>query len=139
MQTNTKWVKALAFDAEASQHTVRIDTTVDGGGLDSGMGPKQMLLCSLSACSGMDVVSILEKKRQEITAYRLEIDGVRAEPGTWPRPFLSITMRHIVTGEDLDPVAVARAVELSDEKYCTVVSTLRSQPEVQSLWTIEEA
>ena len=116
-----------------------MDAHGESGGQGLGPSPVEALLASAAACCGMDVVSILEKKRQEVTAYRLEIDGVRAEPGTWPRPFLSITMRHIVTGEDLDPVAVARAVELSDEKYCTVVSTLRSQPEVQSLWTIEEA
>ena len=67
------------------------------------------------------------------------IGAVRREAGTWPRPFQSITMRHIVKGEGLDPVAVARAVELSDEKYCTVVSTLRSQPVIQSHWTIESA
>ena len=135
-----KWKGGMAFEATGDGGaSFTMDAHPESGGQGLGPSPVEALLASAAACSGMDVVSILEKKQQKITGYRLEIDGVRAEPGTWPRPFQSITMRHIVKGEGLDPVAVARAVELSDEKYCTVVSTLRSQPVIQSHWTIESA
>lgn len=134
------WKGGMAFEAKGEGGaSFTMDAHAESGGQGLGPSPVEALLASAAACSAMDVVSILEKKRQKVTGYRLEIDGVRDAPGTWPRPFLSITMRHIVRGEDLDPTAVARAVELSDEKYCTVVSTLRSQPEIQSLWTIEDA
>ena len=69
--------------------------------------------------------------------YRVEIDGERGPRGVYPRPFLSITLRHIVRGENIDPAAVARAVELSDTKYCTVITTLRAAPEVKSEFVVE--
>jgi putative redox protein len=80
---------------------------------------------------------ILQKKKQVLTSYRIEIDGERGPVGVYPRPFISVTMRHIVSGENLDPAAVARAVALSDEKYCTVLATVRSAPSVTSAWVIE--
>lgn len=132
------WRHDLKFSATTpSNHRIEFDTVPSEEGPSSGPTPMEMLLASAAACSAMDVVSILQKKRQEVTAYRIEIDGLRSEPGVWPRPFLSIHIRHFVSGVDLDPAAVARAVELSDEKYCSVVSTLRSHPEVTSTFTIE--
>ena len=85
----------------------------------------------------MDVISILEKKRQKVTDYRVEIDGERTPQGEFPRPFLSIKVRHILTGENLDPTAVNRAVNLSDEKYCSVSATIRSAPPIVTEWRIE--
>ena len=85
----------------------------------------------------MDIVNILEKKRQKIDSYRVEVDGERVPTGTWPRPFLSITVRHIVKG-DVDPDALARAIELTDEKYCSVIATLRQGPKIESVWEIEK-
>lgn len=87
----------------------------------------------------MDVVNILEKKRQKVTGYRVEVDGERVPKGQWPRPFLSITVKHIITGDGIDPVAVQRAIELTDEKYCSVIATLRQAPTVSSVWEIEGA
>lgn len=102
-----------------------------------GPTPVEALLSSIAACSAMDVVNILEKKRQKIDSYRVEVEGERVPVGEWPRPFLSITVKHIVKGENIDPDAVARAVELTDEKYCSVIATLRQAPRVESVWEIE--
>lgn len=85
----------------------------------------------------MDVISILQKKRQPVKAYRVEIDGERNPPGEFPRPFKSITIRHIVEGDQVDPNAIEMAVRLSDEKYCTVITTLRLAPTVRSVWKHE--
>lgn len=131
------WVGGMAFRAVGDRgDSFTMDSGPDSGGQGLGVSPVEAMLASAAACSGMDVVSILEKKRQKLTGYRIEVEGVRPEPGEWPRPFESITVTHFISGEDLDPAAVQRAVELSDEKYCTVVSTLRSAPTVTTKWEI---
>jgi putative redox protein len=86
----------------------------------------------------MDVVSILEKKKQKITHYRVEIEGERAPHGApYPRPYTSLTIKHILEGEDLDEAAVKRAIELTDEKYCSVIATLRATPPISSIYEIK--
>ena len=132
------WNGGLRFTSETpTNHSVVLDAYTEEGKPSVGPTPVEMLLTSIAACSAMDVISILEKKRQVVTAYRGEIDGVRGPEGVYPRPFESITVRHFVAGEDLDPVAVERAVQLSDEKYCTVMSTLRAGPKIVNEWSIE--
>ena len=103
----------------------------------SGPTPMEALLCSLAACTAMDVVSILEKKRQKLTSYRLEITGDRPAKGTYPRPFTKITVKHVFSGQDLDQIAITRAIQLSDEKYCSVSMTLKAGVDIESNWTIE--
>lgn len=128
----------MAFEAKPpSGNGFTLDAHPESGGQNLGPTPVEALLAAAAACSAMDVISILEKKKQVVTGYRLEVDGIRGEEGVYPRPFLSITIKHIVKGENVDPIAVARAVELSDSKYCTVVSTLRQAPAVVSEWLIE--
>jgi putative redox protein len=133
-----QWQGRLAFEAEApSGHRLLLDAYSEEDDPKTGPTPIEALLGSIGACSAMDVISVLEKKRQKVTSYRIEVDGERAPEGEWPRPFLSLTIRHILTGEDLDPVAVERAVELSDDKYCSVIATLRTSPEIRSEWQVE--
>lgn len=102
-----------------------------------GPTPFEAFMATLAACSAMDVISILNKKKQTVTSYRVEVDGERGPEGVYPRPFLSMTVKHILSGENLDPEAVKRAVELSDSKYCSVIATLRQAPTVTSEWQIE--
>lgn len=128
----------MAFDASTpSGHSVRLDTIPESGEAGSGPTPVEMLLASLATCSAMDVVSILQKQRQSVESYRVEIEGERVPPGSWPRPFTSITIRHILRGEDLREELVRRAVQLSDEKYCSVLATVRASPPIASEWAIE--
>ena len=115
-----------------------MDAHPEFGGQGLGPTPVETLLSAIAACSGMDVIAILEKKRQVVTGYRIEVDGDRPPPGNYPRPFSEIRVRHYVTGKNIDPAAVKRAVELSDDKYCTVITTLRAAPKVKSDWVIEE-
>lgn len=132
-----EWKGGMAFEATGENGMgFRMDAHPDHGGEDTGVSPVEALLASAAACSGMDVISILQKKKQIVTGYRIEVDGVRTVPGEFPRPFKSITIRHFVEGENLDEVAVARSVQLSDEKYCTVLATLRVSPEIKSEFEI---
>lgn len=85
--------------------------------------PVEMLLVSVAACTAMDVQSILEKKRQDVTAYNVEITGTRAEDH--PKKFTAFQVHHIVHGRNVSEKAVADAVELSDTKYCSVAATVR--------------
>jgi len=85
--------------------------------------PLEMLLVSVAGCTAMDVQSILEKKRQDVTAYNVEITGTRAEDH--PRKYTAFHVHHIVRGRNVSEKAVADAVELSDTKYCSVAATVR--------------
>jgi putative redox protein len=123
MNVTTKWVSALAFDATAdSGHTVRIDTSVEGGGLGTGMNPKKMLLASLCGCSGMDVVDILQKMKVPFT--KMEITAEAEQTTEHPKVFKFVTMvyRADVAPEHLDKLK--RAAALSHDKYCGVSAML---------------
>ena len=136
--TIVDWKGGMVFESTPpSGHKLVIDISVDEGGSNTGPTPVETLLSAIASCSAVDVVMILQKKKQKLTAYRVEIDGERGPVGVYPRPFVLFTIRHIVSGENIDPAAVARAVQLSDEKYCTVLATIRSSPGVSSDWVIE--
>ena len=133
-----QWTDGGGFEADVPTGAkFTIDTHPDHGGHGLGPTPVEALLASVAACSAIDVLDILKKKRQNVTSYRVEVDGDRPPPGQYPRAFSEIRVRHILKGENLDPEAVQRAVELSDTKYCTVITTLRAAPTVTSSWEIE--
>ncbi len=133
------WKGNMAFEANMpSGNTLLMDAYPESGGSQSGPTPVEALVASIAGCSAMDVVSILKKKQQEITSYRVEIEWDRGPEGVYPRPITGVRVKHIVRGANVDPAAVARAVQLSDEKYCTVMATLRQSTPIQSEWTIEE-
>lgn len=135
---SVEWKGGMAFEANPpSGNRFVMDAIPEVGGEDLGPTPVEALCASVAACSAMDVISILQKKKQTVTAYRIEVEWTRGPEGVYPRPITSMIVRHIVAGDNVDPVAVARAVELSDSKYCTVVSTLRSAPAITSEYRIE--
>ena len=132
MQSTLTWVGDMRVDAlPDSGSKMRFDS--DG---QTGPSPMEALLMSLAACTAMDVISILQKKRQNVVSYKVEVSGERPPKGEWPRPFLKIYVKHLLEGENIDPAAVARAVQLSDEKYCSVSATLREKPEITNTWQI---
>ncbi|HTQ11804.1 MAG TPA: OsmC family protein [Fimbriimonadaceae bacterium] len=134
------WLAGMSFQAKPEGGPgFTLDAHADFGGSGLGPTPIEAFLASVATCAAMDVLSILRKKRQDVIAYRIEIDGARPPEGLHPRPFTSLVLRHIVTGNDIDPAAVARAIELSEEKYCSVLATLRETPAVSSEFRIEEA
>jgi putative redox protein len=98
--------------------------------------PMELLLLALGGCTGVDVISILKKKRQHVTDYRIEVSGERREEH--PRAYTRLEVRHIVRGRRVSEQAVAQAIELSETKYCSVAATLRGSAEIISSFEIVE-
>ena len=98
--------------------------------------PMELLLIALGSCTGIDVISILKKQRQDVTDYRIEVRGERREE--FPRSYTRLEVKHILRGRNLAEQAVARAVELSNQKYCSVAATLRGAAEIVTSFEIEE-
>jgi putative redox protein len=96
----------------------------------------ELLLVALGSCTGIDVVSILAKKRLKVSAYRIEISGVRREEH--PRSYHTMAVHHIITGQGISRRAVEQAIELSETKYCSVAATLRPTVEIHSSFEIIE-
>ena len=96
--------------------------------------PMEMLLLALGGCTAVDVVSILKKKRERVTGYRVEVRGERREEH--PRKYTRLEVRHIVRGHNISERAVRQAVELSEQKYCSVAATLRPGAEIVSSYEV---
>src|SRR5437763_3302047 len=96
--------------------------------------PMELLLIALGSCTGVDVISILKKKRQKVTDYRIEVSGERRDE--FPRSYTRFNVKHIFRGRGLSEPAVARAIELSDQKYCSVAATLRGSAEIVTSYEI---
>ena len=124
MKVRVKWIGHMSFVAETgSGHSVVMDGPPDHGGRDLAARPMEMVLVGLGGCSTFDVVDILKKSRQSIQDCELEIEANRAD--AIPAVFTDIHLKFIITGSDLNETQVKRAVELSMEKYCSVVKMLR--------------
>ena len=98
--------------------------------------PMELLLVALGGCTAVDVESILKKKRQKVSDYRVEVRGHRREEH--PRAFTRIEVRHIIRGRGVSEAAVASAIELSETKYCSVAATLRPGVEIVTTYEVIE-
>jgi len=123
----------LFIGTSPSGHAQVFDTK---GDRHSAPTPMEMLLVSVAACSAVDVISILQKKRQDVTDYNVEITGERKEDH--PRAFIKFHVHHIVHGRNVSEKAVADAIELSDTKYCSVAATVRPTAEISTSYEIIE-
>src|SRR5580765_61725 len=116
-----------------SGHAQTIETDSHRG---SAASPLELLLLALGGCTGVDVISILKKKRQQVTGYRIEVHGDRR--AEFPRAYTKLYVKHIVIGRGISQQAVARAIELSDTKYCSVAATVRGTAEIVTSYEIIE-
>ena len=115
---------AFGFEAkDVNGHTVRIDTSPETGGSNFGVRPMQLLLMGLGGCSGIDILSILKKQRQQVTHFRMNIEGDR-EPGVDPSLWKDINIVFELEGK-VDREKAEKACALSMEKYCSVSETLK--------------
>jgi putative redox protein len=102
----------------------------------SATSPMELVLLALGSCTGADVISILQKKRQNVMDYRIEVRGQRREEH--PRSYRRMEVHHIITGRNISGQSVAQAIELSDQKYCSVAATFRPTAEIVSSFEIIE-
>jgi putative redox protein len=135
-EARVTWVEGLQFVGlgEASGATCVLDGVAESGGSDHGLRPMEALLISLGGCTGMDVISILRKKKQRVTRFHINLRGTQAED--FPHRFTRIELEYVVRGWDISDQAVARAIELSQTKYCSVKATLNC--EVAYTYRIEQ-
>ncbi len=118
MKARIKWVENVCFMGESETgHAVVLDGAPEAGGRNLGMRPMEMLLIGMGACTSFDVVTILKKSRQNVMDCVAEMEAERADEV--PKVFTKIHVHFVVTGKDLNPAQVERAVKLSAEKYCS--------------------
>jgi putative redox protein len=123
----------LFIGISPSGHAQVLDTNHERA---SAATPVELLLISLGSCTAVDVISIMKKKRERVTDYRVEVRGERRE--THPRAFTRLEVRHIVRGHNISEKALAQAIELSETKYCSVAAALRPAAEIVSSYQIIE-
>jgi len=137
MTAVAKLEMGMRFEGEASSgHSVLLDASENDGGQNAGFRPMELLLVGLAGCTGMDVISILRKKRQDVTGYQVLVQGRRAE--NHPMVFEDITVEHIITGRHLDHEAVRRAIELSETRYCGAGAMLGKVAQLRHMFCIVE-
>jgi putative redox protein len=139
LEGTVELVEGMTFSATSGTgHTLTLDAASDVGGANRGPRPMELLLLGLGGCTGMDVISILRKMRQEVTGYQIRVRGERAE--THPKIFTTITVEHIVRGRNLNPDSIRRAVELSATRYCSASAMLSKSADVEERFrVIDEA
>ncbi len=140
MECTIDWVAAsgMTFVAETgSGHLLTMDGAADGGGRNLAPRPMETVLAGTGACTAYDVVLILQRGRHAVTGCRVKLSAERAPVD--PKVFTRIHMHFIVTGRALDAQAVARAVTLSHEKYCSATTMLAKSAEISLSHEVVEA
>ena len=138
MSIKLNWQGNKAFEATSSTgHKVMMDASKEVGGEDRGSRPMEMLLMGLGGCSGIDVMMMLEKGKQDVKDCQMEITSERAEG--IPAVYTKIHLHVKVFGTDLNEKKVKRAVELSADKYCSVSKMLEKTAEMTHTYEIIEA
>ncbi len=133
-----RWRESMIFDGAADEHThINIpmaSSVLNEEDTKQGVTPMGLVLVALAGCTIMDVASILHKKRQKVTSLEVIVEGVQAEQH--PRVYTEITILYRVGGENIDPAAVERAIQLSREKYCPVQAMLKATVKISDHYEI---
>jgi putative redox protein len=123
MEAKVIWKGRMSFDGSSdSGFNVPLGTELEVGGDNDGFRPMELIAVGLAGCTAMDVISILSKKKQKVSTFEVQVHAVRTLEH--PRVFSTIEVEYILTGEEIDPTAVERAVELSETKYCPAEAML---------------
>jgi putative redox protein len=132
-QASITWLKKRQFvGTDGSKHSVVMSSQDEENSV--GMSPSQLLLVSLGGCTAYDVVNILEKKREQLTGLEIRVTGEQDPDPPWT--YRRIHIDYLLRGKELGEKAVRDAIELSEEKYCSVAATLRGKAEITYDYTI---
>ena len=138
MKARIKLADGMTFVAESgSGHAVVVDASPDIGGRDLGPRPMELVLMGTGACSAVDVVLILRRSRQDVVDCVVEMEGERATED--PKVFTRVNFHYVLTGRNLSPSHVERAINLSREKYCSATAMIAHTAQVTTNYEIREA
>ncbi|MEK9771231.1 MAG: OsmC family protein [Nitrosomonadales bacterium] len=138
MKMQIQWENGVAFKANSeSGHSYYMDGASEMGGENKGMRPMEMILAGVAGCTSFDVVTILKKSRQDIQGCIAEIVGKRSD--TVPKVFTEIHIHFVVSGKNIKPNMVERAINLSAEKYCSASIMLKNTVKITHDFEIKEA
>ncbi len=137
MEAEVEWGGELNFTGR-SEGRMHIDLQGGGPPADqrSGFSPMQLILVGMIGCTGMDVISILSKMRQNVTSFQVRAQAEQQD--SHPRVFSTIQLEYIFRGADLDPALVEKAIGLSVNRYCPATAMLRKSASVDYSYTIRE-
>lgn len=135
MNVKMKWAGNMKFEGTSTWgHKLVTDAGKKVGGEESGYKPTELLLFGIASCTGVDVVRIMEKQRQKLNS--LEIEVIAHQGDEYPKPFHTIEVKYIAKGENLDEQKLAKAIELSEDKYCVVSQTVKHPGKVVTSYEI---
>jgi len=138
MDASVIWKENLLFTStDPDRMSILLDGEVSTGESGQGFEPMRLVAIGLAGCTAMDVISIMQKKRQEVTAFEVQVHADRATE--FPKVFTKIIIEYIVEGKNIDPAAVERSIELSATKYCPVQAMLRKACQIEHKYTIKNA
>jgi putative redox protein len=137
MNATVTWKNRLSFTGSAdSGFSLALGTDPEVGGDNDGFRPMELIAIGLAGCTAMDVISIVQKKRQDVTAFETRLTAERA--GEHPKVFTHIKVEYIFEGHQIDPKAVERAIELSATKYCPAQAMLEKAVKIEHAYSIKE-
>lgn len=135
MHVNVSWKGKLAFEAETeSGHRLLLDSRAESGGENRGPSPMEVVLAALAGCTGMDVASILAKKRVNLESLEVKVNAEQA--AQYPKYFTKIDVEFNIQGHDIREEDIKRAIDLSKDKYCSVLVMLKEKAEISYRWNI---
>jgi putative redox protein len=138
MVVKVNWNNKLSFTGiSESGFTLPLDADASVGGEDTGFRPMELIAIGLAGCTGMDTVSILKKKGQDVTNFEVQVKAERADE--YPKVFTHIYLEYIVEGHNINPAAVERSIELSATKYCPAQAMLSKACKIEHKYTIKDA
>lgn len=136
MQVSLDWKQGLSFKGNAPTGSVDVSAYQDVGGDGDGLAPVELVALGLGGCTAIDVISILKKKQQDVQKFEVRVTTERKEehPKVWTRALIE----YLVTGKNVEPAALERAIQLSSEKYCVVQNMLKASVKIETRYEIKE-
>ena len=126
---NVNWIDGMAFESEVNGHKIVIDAVKSVGGNDRGPRPKPLMLLALAGCTGMDLVSLMNKMRVEYDSLNIIVEGDLTEDH--PKHFTKLKVIYEISGKNINLNKVEKAVAMSKEKYCGVSYSLKQAMEIE--------
>ena len=130
------WKGEARFEGKGAYGTTMVtDAAKESGGGGVGYKPTELVLFGVAGCTGIDIVRILEKQRQKLTSLEIRVEAEQNDD--YPKPFHTIRVHYVARGEDLDERRLAKAIELSESKYCVVSQTLQEPTTVTTSYELQ--